>query len=91
VDYVEETIGQHIPRVKMIRPEATYMIWLDFRELGLDNEALKKFILEKAMLGLNDGPVFGPGGDGFQRLNVACPRSLVEEAMGRLRRAVTEL
>jgi hypothetical protein len=45
---------------------------------------LRKFILEKAKLGLNDGPQFGPGGSGFQRLNVACPRSFVEEAMGRL-------
>jgi len=75
----------------MIRPEATYLVWLDFRELGLNKEELKKFILKKAKLGLNDGPVFGPGGEGFQRMNVACPRSIVVEAMERLKRAVDGL
>jgi len=91
VDYVEKYLEKHIPQVKIIRPEATYMIWLDFRELGLSNDELKKFILEKAKLGLNDGPVFGPGGDGFQRMNVACPRSIVEEAMSRLEKALKNL
>ena len=88
VDYLEDFLEQHVPGVKMIRPEATYMIWLDFAQLGLSNEELRKFILEKAKLGLNDGPVFGPGGEGFQRMNVACPRSIVEEAMQRLERAI---
>lgn len=91
LDYVESYIKNNIPGVKMIRPEATYMVWLDFRELGLSSEALKKLILEKAKLGLNDGPVFGPGGEGFQRMNVACPRSIVEEAMKRLDKAVSSL
>lgn len=91
VDYVEKYLAGNIPQVKMIRPEATYMIWLDFRALGMDNGELKKFVLEKARLGLNDGPVFGPGGDGFQRMNVACPRSIVEEAMERLKTAVGSL
>jgi cystathionine beta-lyase len=91
VDYVENYLNNYIPKIKMIRPEATYMIWLDFRELGLSNEELKKFVLEKAKLGLNDGPVFGPGGEGFQRMNVACPKSIVEEGMKRLKHAVDNL
>jgi cystathionine beta-lyase len=91
VDYVEDYLERHVPGVKMIRPEATYMIWLDFGQLGLNKEELRRFILEKAKLGLNDGPVFGPGGEGFQRINVACPRSIVEEAMERLKTAVGSL
>ena len=91
LDYMEKYIEEYIPKIKMIRPEATYLVWLDFRELGLSNEELKHFILKKAKLGLNNGPVFGPGGDGFQRINVACPRSLVEEAMSRLKNAIENL
>ncbi|NOX45867.1 MAG: putative C-S lyase [Chlorobi bacterium] len=91
LDYIESYIQKNIPKIKMIRPEATYLVWLDFRELGLSDEALKSFVLQKAKLGLNNGPVFGPGGSGFQRMNVACPRALVEEAMGRLERAIDSL
>ena len=88
IDFMEEYISKNIPKVKMIRPEATYMVWLDFRELAMDNDTLKQFIIEKARLGLNDGPVFGPGGEGFQRINLACPRAYVEEAMNRLENAI---
>jgi len=91
LDFLEDYLKSYIPQVGMIRPEATYLVWLDFRELGLNKEELKKFILKKAKLGLNDGPVFGPGGEGFQRMNVACPRSIVVEAMERLKRAVDGL
>jgi len=91
LDYMEGYINKNIPQIKMIRPEATYLVWLDFRKLKLTNDELKNFILDKAKLGLNDGPVFGPGGDGFQRINVACPRSLVEEAMIRLTNAINDL
>ncbi|MCD4729918.1 MAG: PatB family C-S lyase, partial [Bacteroidales bacterium] len=76
IDFVDQFIQENVPRVKMMKPEATYMIWLDFRELRLSDEELKDFIIHKAKLGFNDGPVFGPGGEGFQRMNVACPRSI---------------
>ena len=91
IDFMEEYISKNIPKVKMIRPEATYMVWLDFRELAMDNDTLKQFIIERAGLGLNDGPVFGPGGEGFQRINLACPRAYVEEAMNRLENAIKTL
>ncbi|MCF8367907.1 MAG: PatB family C-S lyase [Bacteroidales bacterium] len=91
IDYTETYIKEKIPKIKMMRPEATYMVWLDFRELGMDNNELKRFIIEKAKLGLNDGPVFGPGGEGFQRMNLACPRAYVEEAMLRLEKAINIL
>jgi len=90
LDYMESYIEKNIPGIKMIRPEATYLVWLDFSELGLSDEDLRAFVLKKAKLGLNDGPVFGPGGSGFQRMNVACPRALVEEAMSRLGKAISE-
>ncbi len=77
-----------IPKVKIVQAEATYLIWLDFRELGFKNKELKEFIIQKAGLGLNDGPSFGPGGDGFQRINIALPRIVLVEALERLERAV---
>ncbi len=91
LDYMEKYIEENIPQIKMIRPEATYLVWLDFSELGLSSEDLKNFVLQKAKLGLNNGPVFGPGGEGFQRMNVACPRSIVAEAMTRLKNAVENI
>ncbi|MEZ5197946.1 MAG: PatB family C-S lyase [Bacteroidales bacterium] len=91
LDYMEGYIKKNIPQIKMIRPEATYLVWLDFRALGFSKEDLKNFILKTAKLGLNDGPVFGPGGEGFQRMNVACPKSIVEEGMKRLKHAVDNL
>lgn len=91
LDYMEAYINTNIPQIKMMRPEATYMVWLDFSTFGFSDKELKEFVLQKAKLGLNDGPVFGPGGEGFQRMNVACPRSIVEEAMLRLKKAVKEI
>jgi len=72
-------------------PEGTYLAWVDMRELGLDDEALKNFMLGKARIATSYGWMFGPGGEGFQRFNLACPRSLVEEAISRLAAAVAAL
>ena len=68
--------------------EATYLVWLDFRRTGMDAEALKKFMLEEAKVGGNDGAMYGPGGEGFVRLNLATPRSIVEEAFERISKAL---
>jgi len=83
-DYVKE----RIPRLRVIPPEGTYLIWVDMRGLGLDNQALQQFMRQRAGLAVNDGYAFGPGGDGFQRFNLACPRSIVMEALTRLEAAV---
>ncbi len=91
LEYMQNFIIDNIPEIKLIKPEATYMVWLDFRNLKMTDEELKDFIVHKAKLGLNDGPMFGPGGSGFQRMNVACPRSLVEEAMERLKKALNNI
>ena len=66
-------------------------MWLDCRELGLDNEALHRFMIEKAKLGLNEGYTFGRSLSGYMRLNAACPRSVLEQAMKQLEAAVKSL
>ncbi|MBW2060275.1 MAG: PatB family C-S lyase [Deltaproteobacteria bacterium] len=87
ISYFEEKI----PQIKVIRPEATYLLWLDCRKLGLNNEELKKFMIKKAKVGLDDGPPFGPGGEGFQRMNIACPRAVLEQGLKRIESAVRAL
>ncbi|HET7577736.1 MAG TPA: PatB family C-S lyase [Bacillales bacterium] len=90
-EYVHEFLQERIPQVKMAVPEATYLGWMDFRELGMYGEELNDFIVQKARLGFNAGKMFGKQGDGFQRINFACPRSILEEAMERLEQAVNEI
>ena len=90
-DYVVNFIQEKIPRIKLAEPEATYLLWLDCRGLNMSQEELKKFFFEKAKLGLNDGSTFGVEGTGFMRMNIACPKSTVIEAMNQLERAVKEL
>jgi cystathionine beta-lyase len=82
---------EHIPRIKVIRPQGTYLLWLDCRGLGLDDKELQKFMREKARVGFDDGFMFGEGGSGFQRMNIACPRSILKEALGRIEKAVKAL
>jgi cystathionine beta-lyase len=88
---LNEFFRTRIPGVKVIQPEATYLVWLDFRCLGLNNKELKEFIIQKAGIGLNDGPSFGPGGEGFQRINIALPRVILQEALERLEKALKSL
>ncbi|MFN2336708.1 MAG: MalY/PatB family protein [Bacteroidales bacterium] len=88
VDLVMDFCREHLPQIKPVRPEATYMIWLDCRGMGLDGAGLHKFFVEKAGVGMNEGSRFGPGGDGFMRMNLACPRSVVEKALGQIKSAI---
>lgn len=88
VDLVEDFCKKHLPEITPIIPESTYMIWLDCRKMGLEGDALKEFLIKKAKVGFNDGRVFGQGGDGFVRMNVACPRSLVLDALERVKNAM---
>ena len=98
VDYLEENARfvvdyceKNIPGVKAMMPDSSFLVWIDFSKQGLSNEALRKLMIEKAGLGLNDGPTFGIGGEGHQRINVGCPRSLVVEAMQRIEKAVKSM
>ena len=90
-DFVVDYCEKHIPQVKTYAPDATYLMWLDCRELGMSNEALHNFMIQKAKLGLNDGCSFGRSLTGFMRLNAACPRSVLEKAMEQLEAAVNAL
>jgi len=90
-EYVVNYCKTRIPKIKTYAPDATYLMWLDCRELGLSNQALHDFMIEKAKLGLNDGASFGRSLSGFMRLNAACPRSVLEQAMGQLEAAVNGL
>ncbi len=96
MDYLEGNLDivcsglETIPGIRMIRPEGTYLLWLDCRELGMSQKELNAFFVDKAKLGFNSGTSFGPEGQGFVRMNIATQRTNVEEAMRRMERAVLE-
>ena len=78
---VEQALLQRLPRLKLSPLEATYLLWLDFREFGMSDEEVAKRLVEKAGVGLSPGKMFGPGGEGFQRMNIGCPRPILEQAL----------
>lgn len=91
--YIGEFIAERMPRVKYRPPEATYLAWLDFRDYGMDREQLWDFMCHKARVATDDGPKFGPNGegDGFQRLNFACPRQQLTQALERIAQVLDRL
>ncbi|MCX6268856.1 MAG: PatB family C-S lyase [Bacteroidetes bacterium] len=89
VEFTEKFIRKNIPALHMFRPEGTYMIWLDFTNFGLDDKTLNRKLIHEAGLGFNPGTDFGPGGEGFMRMNVACPRSTLTIALGQLERMLS--
>jgi cysteine-S-conjugate beta-lyase len=91
LDYLLDFFAKKIPKVKVIPPQGTYLIWLDFTALGMDDLTLRQFMREKARVGLDDGFLFGKGGSGFQRMNIACPRYMLTEALTRIESAVSSL
>lgn len=88
IAFVGRYLEENIPDVKLIEPEGTYLLWLDFRKLQLSAKALEDLIIKKAGLWLDSGAIFGDTGKGFQRINVACPRVILEEALQKLKEAV---
>lgn len=90
-ELIRSYCAENIPQIKPNIPDATYLVWLDCRDLGMDNETLRKFMIEKAGLGLNEGYTFGRSLSGYMRLNAACPRSVLEKALGQLKAAVDAL
>lgn len=91
IDLVIDFCARHIPQIVARRPGASFLVWLDCRGLGLPHDELIKLFVDKARLALNDGAAFGPGGEGFMRLNVATQRSVLQRAMEQLRDAVASL
>ncbi|MBO0573804.1 putative C-S lyase [Clostridium botulinum] len=90
-DFIKKYFDENIPKIKPNVPDATYLVWLDCRELGLSNEELRDFMIHKAGLGLNEGCSFGRSLSGYMRLNAACPRSVLEQALKQLKEAMDKL
>ena len=90
-DFIQNYFAENIPQIKPNIPDATYLVWLDCRELNMGNEELREFMIQKAGLGFNEGYTFGRSLTGYMRLNAACPRSVLEQALKQLKEAVDTL
>lgn len=94
VEYLEENLNlvckelQTMPQISMVRPQGTYLLWLDCTSLGLHNKELMEFFANEAGVTFSEGASFGPEGDGWLRMNIACPRSILTEALARMRKAL---
>ena len=88
LDIVRKFTAECLPGVKLIEPEGTYLIWLDFSDTGLTGKELDHFIVNDARLWLDHGEIFGPGGEAFERINIACPASFLIKALEQLETAL---
>lgn len=91
ISFTKKFLEERIPKVKMLEPEGTYLVWVDFRALGLSKRELEDLIIHKAGLWLDSGAIFGAAGEGFQRINVACPRVTLQTALEKIETAVNNL
>jgi cystathionine beta-lyase len=91
LEFLKSFIKKNLPQIEVNEPEGTYLVWLDFRKLGIDNDQIEEFLHKKAKVVLDDGSQFGKGGEGFQRINIACSRLILEEALKRINEAVKKL
>jgi len=91
LDILEKYVAEYLPKMKVIRPESTFLVWLDCREMGMNDEDLNKFFLHKAKVGFNPGVMFGPGGEGYMRMNIGCPRATLMQGLGQIRDAFANL
>ena len=91
IDFVDNFLKTRIPQIKALRPQASFLIWLNCRDLNLDHDALNRLFVDGARLALNDGEMFGEEGRGFMRMNIASPRAVLQDAMERLEKAVKAL
>lgn len=89
--YAKDYLKQNLPQLKLVEPEGTYLLWVDFNALHLSEEALEDLILHKAHLWLDGGTMFGPEGSGFQRMNIACQRDTLVRALEQLKMAIHNL
>lgn len=90
LSFVENYLQENIPDITVYRPQASFLVWLDCRKLQLSQQALVSLFVEKAGLALNDGTIFGAGGEGYMRLNIGCSRSLLEKALNQLKIALSK-
>jgi cystathionine beta-lyase len=89
LDLLRNFLKQKLPQIKLVEPEGTYLAWLDFSALGIKDSELENLIVNHARLWLDSGTKFGSGGEGFQRINIACPRSILKKALDQLEQAIT--
>ncbi len=88
IDFVIDYCRENIPQIKPLRPQASFLVWLDCRALGLNHQQLVDLFVKKAKLALNDGEMFGQGGQGFMRMNVGSPRSVLKQALEQLKQSL---
>jgi cystathionine beta-lyase len=89
LNFVREYLKENLPQIRLIEPEGTYLLWLDFGGLGLTEKELEELVVKKAKLWLDRGAVFGAEGRGFERINIACPRSTLKQALDQLKNAIS--
>lgn len=89
-DFVLEQVAKRWPGIRVSAPEGTYLMWLDCRDLGLDDAGLKRFFVQQAGVGMNPGITFGDPGSGFMRLNIGCPRAVLEQVLARVESALAQ-
>jgi cystathionine beta-lyase len=88
--YLKDTLEQSLPKIKVVQPEAMYLIWLDCLSLGLDADELDRLFYQEAGVYLENGQQYGQEGAGFMRINIACPRTILAEALSRIARVFSE-
>lgn len=88
LNFVREYLKEYLPMVKLVEPEGTYLVWLDFSALQLSHKEMKELIMNKAKLWLDAGQMFGKSGYGFERINIACPRDILKQALDQLAHAI---
>jgi cystathionine beta-lyase len=90
-DFLQNVIEKKLRPLRMLVPEATYLAWIDFSKLGMSQDKLNHWLINEVKVAMNSGTMFGPGGEGFIRINFACPRSVLEDALQRLEESITKL
>jgi cystathionine beta-lyase len=90
-DFAAKFIAQEIPQIKLIKPEATYLLWLDCRELGMNDAQLRDFFVRSCKVGMNPGTVFGEGGSGFMRMNIGTRNALIVDALSSIKKELGAL
>lgn len=89
VEFVENYLKENMPQIKALRPEASFLVWLDCRGLGLNHDELFDLFVNKARVAFNDGAMFGEGGSGFMRMNVGAPRSIIKQSLDQIKQALS--
>lgn len=87
IDYMEEYLKRYMPKLGMIRPQASYLVFLDARGLGMPHDKMVEFFIRETKVGMNNGAMFGQGGEGFMRMNLGCPRATLKQALDRIKAA----